>query len=816
MTQDPYQEETVDIKSLIFKYLRYWYWFVIAVAIALTAAYFYNKFAETVYRTSATVLIRDDRFGGAQRPGQFMGELELFSPRRNIYNEMAILKSHSLVDTTIRQMNIKTSYYNIGRIVGEIRKTEIYKNTPFKVDFKSESAPKNIPFNVKIISQEEFEIESGSNGLFAFTDNFSTNNNNQRGRFGEEIKNNGYSFTLNLTDNYNPASHNGREYIFRINSLASLVSKYRSKTSVEPLNPDVSIVNVSFEAASAERAIDFLNKLTESYIRQGLDQKNQTALNTIDFIDDQIDVTTDSLHMAESSLEDFRAEHQLMDISHQANQLYTELKELDEKKAEEKIKAQYYEHLLEYIREDKDFTEMHSPSSMGVIDNVLNELVSELTSLYTKRSRVTMTSKEQSPFLKTLDKEIEATKEALRENISNIKRSNEILISDLNQRIENLEQRINMLPSKERNLIGIQRKFNLNEATYNYLMEKRAEAGIALASNIPENEIVDSARNPGIISPNTSRNYLIALVLGFVFPFGVIYLRDFFNTKIQDKKDVTNLVNFPIVGIIPHMRQAARNKSVNLITFEGTKTPASEAFRAMRANLSFIAPDKKSKLVSITSAKSEEGKTFTAINLACVQALAGKKTLIFSSDMRKPRIHNEFNVKKEPGLANYLIGKQNLDDIIQKTEYNENLQIITSGTIPPNPSELLESDKLQKMLEELKSKYDYIITDTPPIGIVPDAFTVLKSSDIIIFIVRQKFSEKGSLEFLNDFVSKTGINNIYIEINDVKMGPSGYGYSYGYGYGYGYGSYYGDDVENEKSQSTILKSITDNLKKYKD
>ncbi len=809
MTKDSYQEETVDIKFLIFKYLRYWYWFAIALVIALTAAYFYNKFAETVYKSTATVLIRDDRKGGF-RPGQFMGELDLFSPRRNIYNEMAILKSHSLVDTTVRQMDVKTSYYNIGRIVGEIRTTEIYKNTPFIAKFNPDNVPQNTPFNVKIISQDEYEINIGSNNQSIFGSD-RLKNNLQRVRFGEEFRSNGYILSLHLTDNYRPASHNGREYIFVINSQESLVSEYRSKISVEPLNPDVSIVEVTFEAANASKADDFLNRLTENYIYQGLDEKNQIALNTIRFIDQQIDVTTDSLYLAESSLQEFRSKHQLMDIGYQANQLFTKLSELDKQKAEQMVKAQYYDYLLEYLDEEKDFTEMLSPSAMGVQDNLLNKLVSDLTELYTQRSRAMISSTEYNPYLRTIDNEIKTTKEALRENIKNIIKSNEILMTDLNSRIEALEGRINMLPRTERELIGIQRKFNLSDATYNYLMEKRAEAGIALASNLPDNKIIDAARNSGVVSPKKNRNYLIAIVLGLIFPMGIIYLRDFFNTKIQDKKDVTNIVEYPVVGVIPHLRQTIRNKAINLAAFNETKTPVTEAFRALRANLSFMAPGKTSKLVAVASAKPEEGKTFTAINMASVLALTGKKTLILSADLRKPRIHQEFGIEKEPGLANYLIGKEKLDHIIQKTSQNENLHAITSGTIPPNPSELLESEKMNAMFEELKTKYDYIIADTPPVGIVPDAIPVLVASDVVLFIVRQKFSEKSSLEFLKEFVEKTNIKNVVIEINDVKIRRPGYGYSYsyghGYGYGYGYGGGYYDEAGKKEKNSKILKPL---------
>ena len=792
VNRDPFQEETLDVKKLVFKYVRFWYWFVIAVSVSLTIAYFINKFSETVYRSRATVLIRDDRRGGF-RPGQIMGELDLFNQRNNLFNEMSILRSYSLVDSALRKMDVGVSYYNIGRVVGEIRSTEIYTNTPFNVVWDDPKDPLyNRPFNVKILSEDTYQIELPGRGRSFFRNG----NDKYTVSFGEMHQTDGYRFRLEKNDNFSTRSHVGREFIFVVHDVSTLAGRYLSSLSVSPLNDEVSIVQVVFEATNAQRAVDFLNTLTEVYIRQSLLEKNTIAENTIHFIDDQIAITSDSLFLAESTLQEFRQREQLMDMNMVSSQLFGELQRLDNQKAIEQVKRKYYDYLEDYVENGKDFRDVFSPSALGIEDPLLNKLISDLSNLYGERARLEVRSTLENPNIQMLDREIEQTLKALRDNLQSIKRASDILLADLEQRIQRVENRISQLPGTERELIGIQRKFNLNDATYNYLLEKRAEAGIAMASNVSDHKIIDRARFTSVVAPKTRMNYTIALVIGFALPLAFLVIRDFFDNKITDKKDVTNMVDFPILAIIPHNKVAARSDKLNLLVFDDNKSPVTEAFRAMRTNLQYFASGKDNKVIALTSTRSEEGKTFSAINLASVLSLSEKKTLLLGADLRKPRIYCDFGILKFPGLTNYLIGNNSLDEVIQKSGQNDFLHIITAGHTPPNPSELIESEKMGELLKILRSQYDYIIIDTPPIGIVPDGIHIIKNADISVFIVRQRYSDKSSLEFLNEFATKVGAKNICIEINDVKMSHGGYGYDYGYGYGYGY-SYYEDQQAGE-------------------
>ncbi len=541
MNKEPFQEESIDLKKLFFKYLPYWYWFVLCVIIAVAAAYLVNRFREPVYRVKSTVLIREDRLRGAG----FMGELDMFATRSNWFNETAILQSHTLVDSVIRNMDVDVSYYSLGRILGSLRRNEIYTSSPFRVTWDREHPqPFGKAFTFTVIDQTTFEMHE-VNGLEDFQER-------QRYQFGQLIQGADYAFRVDFIADYDDERHPTRVYQFIINDISRLVPAYLSALNVEPMGQGFSIVEVTFQATSLQRATDFLNILANTYIQKGLDEKNQTAVNTILFIDEQIALTSENLDMAESSLQEFRQDRQLVDMSMLATQLLGELQVLDRQRSTEQVKRQYYDFLLEYVQDARDFTEVFGPTALGIEDPLLNTLLVELSKLYSERSRLLLTTTERSPGVQAIDQNINQAKAALEETIKSVQAASGIQLSDLNRRIRTLERRINELPQTERELVSIQRIFNLSDATYNYLLEKRAEAGIALASNQPDHKVIDEARFNGMVSPKRRLNYAIALFAGLALPFLVIVMRDFFNTRVIDKTDVTNVLNLPVLGIIPH------------------------------------------------------------------------------------------------------------------------------------------------------------------------------------------------------------------------------------------------------------------------
>jgi capsular exopolysaccharide synthesis family protein len=414
--------------------------------------------------------------------------------------------------------------------------------------------------------------------------------------------------------------------------------------------------------------------------------------------------------------------------------------------------------------------------------------------------------------MKSLDIEINSTKIAIFETIKNAIKTNNIALKDLDERIGVIFGKINQLPGTERVLFSIERRFKLTDAIYTYLLQKRSEAQITQASNIPDNEVIDSARpeDGSPVYPKTSMNYMIALILGLIIPVVIILGKDFLNDTIKERADVEKITTLPIIGHIIHS-----DKDSKLVVMESPKSSIAESFRSVRTNLQYLLLGKEKQTILITSDMVQTGKTFCSINLATSFAMYGKKTLLVGFDLRKPRIHKDFDLTNDEGISSYLINKSKLESCIQPSGI-ENLDVLVSGPIPPNPSELAASDRTGTMFTLLKEIYDFIIIDTPPIGLVTDAFLLMKYTDANLILVRQNFTHKKVFSSIIRDMEQRKMPNLAILINDVKLTKYSYGFGYGYGYGYGFGygsgdhygygyGYYAEDKEAKKK--SVLKRI---------
>ncbi len=442
------------------------------------------------------------------------------------------------------------------------------------------------------------------------------------------------------------------------------------------------------------------------------------------------------------------------------------------------------------------------PSAIGIEDPVLNNLLLELIKLYSEKVTVNYSTKQKNPYSNTINLEIENTKNNIIESIKNSINSTEIAKNSIDGRMELIEAEINKLPATERKLVSIERKFKLNDAIYTYLLQKRAEAAIAKASNVPDNKVIDEARISGKVFPKDRINYIIAMFLGLGLPFMIFFFISYFNIKIIDRKQIESITAKPILGMVIHS-----NSKSPIVVLDSPKSRISESIRCIRTNLQFISKEKEKQTLLITSSLSGEGKTFCSINLASIFALIEKKTLLMGFDLRKPRLYTELGLTNNVGISNYLINRSELDEIIQKTQLN-NLDVITAGPIPPNPSELIASEKTKQLFSNLKEIYDYIIIDTPPVGLITDAYLLIKYSDINLFIIRHNQTNRNVFESVFREFENTNANNIGIVVNDVNVDKRiyGYGYRYAYGYGYGYnfnysrGYGYYDDMEKRNGE----------------
>ena len=788
-------DQSIDIKGLVFIFLNHWYLFLISVVIALAIGFVINRYKTKVYQTTGTILIKDNR--SSLDPTAIMTRVS-YGSSQNVENEMAILKSYSLIERVIKKMNIEVTYMSKGRVASK----ELYKTRPFLVEF-DRTVPQAVQlvYNIRFIGDSKIELFAKSEGLRKYDfllNQYVEMTPEEMGqkvdfhgeyRIGEWIDNDYNRIRIIPQEGYSYEEKNSWNISFWVNSYPSLI-RQMSSYSVSPISKESSIVSLSMKGTEKNKIVDFLNVLMDEYVSRGLEKKNLVSENTIEFIDQELTGIQQSLSEAESDLANFRSSNDVMNLDVQSNQVYSNLRNLEKERAEKAVNVKIYKRLQDYIRTHIDDPEnLAAPSTMGISDPLLNRLVGELVTLSQTKATQLLTQTEQHPQIVKLNEQIVTTKKTILETVNNLVQNAQMGLDEIDKRIYRAESEIKVLPEKQRQLVNYQRKFNFNDDTYKYLMQRRAEAQILRASNTPDNEIIDYARldRTSKISPRASMNYLIAIIIGLLIPALYLFLKDFFNMSVNDRKDIEKITSYPIIGQV-----ALSSDKDPLVVINSPKAPIAESFRSIRTNVEFLTQGKAKNTILVTGDTQGIGKTFNSINIASIYAFYGKKTVLLGFDMRKPKLFQEFGLTNNVGLSSFFSGKEPIENIIQASKIVPSLDIITSGPIPPNPAELIASEKCVELFNKLKEEYDYIIIDTPPLGLVTDAYLLMRFSDVNIFIVRQGVTNKNIFGSVIKDLEDRNIN-VSIVINGIEA-AKGYGYRYGYGnyrYGYGYGYAYG-------------------------
>ena len=793
-----FEDDGINIKKYLFKILVNWYWFVLSIFAGLTIAYFVNRYSEELYSVNASIIVKD--MSDASGVESILYEIFGRRMRKSIVeNEISILKSYKLAQKTLQELpEFNITYIGLGRI----RERRLYKNSKIIVNVDtSHYQTYNYPILLSFIDQNKYRLQ--------IDDNF---NIDTILNYGQQFIHPAFSFNVVLRD----SDFSGyRKYRFYINNINNLANVYRSKIKIELDNEKGSVLNLSIQGTVAQQEVDYLNKLCEVYLEFGLEEKNLMSTRTINFIDEQLSNIRDSLRQAEIKLQNFRTKNKVLDISTEAVTYSKRLEEYENEKGLLLLKKQYLNYLNDYLKDKVNVTELVAPSAMGIENTALNQLVDDLNKLLSERRVISYTASEPNPSLELIDIKIESIRKSLSENINSLYKTNELAISEINKKIFQVEADINKLPENEIKLIGFEREFNIQNNIYTFLLQKKAEAGITKASNIPDSRILDNAllSNVKQIKPKKKTNNMLGGIIGALIPLLIILIIDFFNNRIIERKYIEEHTNIPILGSIGH-----NSRQSEIPVLENPRSSLAESFRTLRTNLNFMTPIKKPQIINVTSSISGEGKTFCAINLAVILALADKKTLLLSLDLRKPKIHRIFNLSNEIGISTYLIGNNTFNEIITQTAV-KNLSVAVSGPVPPNPAELLETQAMKNFISEARNNFDHIIIDTPPVAIVTDALLTEKFSDLTVFVIRQNYSHKDVLEMLNDIYTSHKIQNLGIIVNDINV-PGYYGYYYGYLYGYGYRygyeyrygksyghDYYGDEPEKESFFKKLLSRI---------
>jgi capsular exopolysaccharide synthesis family protein len=797
------QEDTFNVRELLLKLLKFWYLFVISIGISFTIAYFYNRYSTPRYYTSATLLIKDRRNSVPAGADAFLEGMNLVNIQRNIENEITIIRSHSMAIATVRQLDFGVSFYTEGNV----RTSEVYAgDMNFKVITDSSHVQLlNTLYSIEFIDNKSFRLKADTKGSYVF-DIASQKPVTPKSPiiFREGI----YNFDNFIEGEYykfkvvkRPDMENiSGSYTFKFHSTGELAAGYAGAVQVRTLGKNSSIVDLSLETTNPSKGIAFLNKLCQVYVENSLQEKNQIADNTIRFVDSYLNAISDSLFIAEDKLQRFRTDNKFFDLSSEAGMMAINLDKLKNERDLQNDQLKYYAYLQEYIDKKNDFSDVITPSVAKVDDPSLVSLITEMGTLYVQRNSIKLYATNDNPIMIEHDKKIQSRINTMKEILTNAIKSTNLLKTELTKRITLAEQGLSHLPITERNLLSIKRKFSLNEDSYIYLLKKRAEAGIAKAANVPDHKIIDAASGAVQIYPQSQYNYSVAIIIGLFIPIVLILVRDYFNDTIANRKQLESLTSIPILGIIGHNEKPSR-----LVVTPNSKSVISEAFRSLRSNLQYVVRNKERKTILVTSTVSGEGKTFCTNNMAYVLALSGKKVLLMEVDLRKPLPEDDFGISSELGLTHYLIGKATKQQIIKKSQY-EFLDVIQSGELPPNPAEILMDEKMAFLMKELQQEYDYILIDTSPIGLVSDAFELIKFSDLVLFVVRQGYTKRDYVTKLDEIYRIEANKSFNIVLNDAKV-QNGYGYyNYGsYGYGY-YGSYYGY-VEEEPAPKNLFQQL---------
>lgn len=799
-------DEKIDIQEVLFKYIIHWPWFVGAVLVCLIGAWIYLRMATPVYNISATVLIKDDKKGGNTGGMAGLEELGLsglISSSQNIDNELEVLRSKTLVKEVVNQLNLYVSYTDED----EFPSKNMYKTSPIIVSLTPQEAEKlsdpmivemslypqgSLDVGVTIGDKEYqkhfeklpavFPMDEGTLAFFQSPD----------------------SLMANKDTTEESSAQNVRRITAKINSPMKVARVYCENLTIEPTSKTTSVAVISLKNSSLQRGQDFINQLLEMYNRNTNNDKNEIAQKTAEFIDERIDIISKELGNTEANLENFKRNAGITDLTSEAQIALTGNAEYEKKRVENRTQISLLEDLRKYIR-GNEYEVL--PSNVGLQDAALVATIERYNEMLVERKRLLRTSTENNPAIVNLDTSIRAMKSNVQATLDGTLQGMLITKADLDREANRFSRRISDAPGQERQFVSIARQQEIKAGLYLMLLQKREENAIALAATANNAKIIDEAIADDIpVSPKRKIIYLIALVLGVGIPVGIIYLIGLTKFRLEGRADVEKLTTVPIVGDIP-LTDEKNEKDGSIAVFENQNNLMSETFRNIRTNLQFMLQNDK-KVILVTSTVSGEGKSFISANLAISLSLLGKKVVIVGLDIRKPGLNKVFRLStKEKGITLYLANPDtDLMSLVQPSDVNKNLSILPGGTVPPNPTELLARDGLDKAIEILKKNFDYVILDTAPVGMVTDTLLIGRVADLSVYVCRADYTHKVEYTLINELAEEKKLPNICTVINGVDLKRRKYGYYYGYGkygkyYGYGkrYGYGYGYGQENNKS-----------------
>ncbi|WP_195408426.1 GumC family protein [Bacteroides congonensis] len=781
-------EEQINIQEILFRYLIHWPWFVVSVIICVALAWGYLRLTTPVYDISATVLIKDEKKGGGANMSSELEKMGLngfVSSSSNIENEIEVLSSRTLAREVVNSLGLFVTYMDEDRFP----KRELYRTSPVLVSLTPQEADKlphtmEVGMSLQPSGATDVQIRVGKKEYRKRFEKLPAVFPTDEGTIA--------FFTNNdtLLSSVCPESVTKECHITAyINRPFSVAKEYADFLSIAPTSKATSVVTVSLKNSNTRRGKDYIDKLLEMYNINANNDKNEVAQKTAEFIDERIGIISKELGSTEQDLENFKRSAGITDLSSEAQIALTGNAEYEKKRVENQTQINLVTDLQRYLQ-GTEYEVL--PANVGLQDAGVAGAIDRYNEMVAERNRLLRTSTESNPAIVNLNASIRAMRGNIQTTLDATLKGLEITRADLAREASRYSRRISDAPTQERQFVSIARQQEIKSGLYLMLLQKREENAIVLAAIANNAKIIDEAQADGVpISPKRMTIYLAALVFGIGIPVGIIYLISLTKFKIEGRADVEKLTSLPVIGDIP----LADEKTGAIAVFENQNNLMSETFRNVRTNLQFMLENGKN-VILVTSTISGEGKSFISANLAISLSLLGKKVVIVGLDIRKPGLNKVFNIpKKEHGITQFLTNPTiNLMDLVQPSDINRNLYILPGGTVPPNPTELLARNGLEKAVETLKQNFDYVVLDTAPVGMVTDTLLIGRVADLSVYVCRADYTRKAEFTLINELAENNKLSNLCIAINGLDLQKKKYGYYYGYGkYGkyYGYGKRYG-------------------------
>ena len=756
MTEE--KDNVINLKEELFKYLAHWRWFVLSVFVSLILAFLYLKFTPKSYSVSTKILIKDEKSNDLANQLSAFSEMSLLgNSKNNIENEVEILKSRTLIYNTLDSLNLNIQYLDTSEVIEK----DLYKKSPIQVLWNNDRIVKVVTIELHNIEGNSFDVEVNDSKIGKAT-------------FGKNVATEFGTFVVNKTGALNKVT----ELKVNIFPKMQLAENYQKVLSVAPASKTSSVIDVSIIDKTPEKAADFLNTLVYNYNLGGIKDKRFISENTANFISDRLTLIGTELGDVESQVEGYKNANNLSDIETEVKLYLDNLSTFEKSVLENETKINVVNSLINHVSKAKPDDLV--PGGLLTEDAGSESIIQEINQLILEKQKLSVSATPENTNYIRLEDQIRALKSnllaSLRRNLSSL----QIVKNDYKRQENEMQAKLSQVPRQEKEFRIIDRQQKVKEALYLFLLQKREETNITLAATDLNAKVIDKAIvTDKHVAPKTMIILLAALVLGAIIPFIVIYITNLLDTKIKNRFDITDNSDIPFLGDVP------TSESSNELMEIGSRSSAAEAVRIVRTNLDFILSDKaedECKVIFLTSTISGEGKTFVSANLAATFSLSGKKVLLVGLDLRNPKLYEY--VKVNPlGISNYITSNNKpLNEYILPVEGYENFDVLSSGSIPPNPTEILMNKKIKEVFDTLKAQYDYIIVDTAPVSLVTDTLLISKYADATIYVVRANKIDKDMLRIPNELYKDKKLNKLSLVLNDSDV-TKGYGYGYGYGYG---------------------------------